>query len=124
MDNDLIDIDQENESPNDLAMNLIRWWERWRLPYNIFVIVIQGALLFLFISKHSYGTRHFPELLIFSLIYLFILNLCFCLGWGVPLLFYHYFKLKPTSKSSRIVLLILGTILTFILTLLVYSIVT
>ena len=123
MENDLIDDNTENQSPDALTMNLIRWWERLRLPYNLFVILLQVLLIYFFLDRTSFEARHPEQLLLFSLMYLFLMNLCFCLGWGLPLLNYHYFKFKPIYKISRIIFLVVGCILTFFLTVFVYALI-
>ena len=124
MENDLIDDNTENQSPDSLTMNLIRWWERLRLPYNLFVIVLQFIFIYVFIGvDHIGGVGDFLAIVIFSLAYLFLMNLCFCLGWGLPLLHYYYFKFKPISKSNRIILLISGCILTIIVTFFTYALI-
>ena len=119
MEDNLID-NELNETPNNEIMELIRWWERIRIHYNIVIV-----LLLVFIFMYEKSVRPFSATInsfdiIVSLIYLFLLNLCYCLGWGVPLLLSHYFKMSPASIPIRYTLLTIGVTFSVLLTLVVF----
>ncbi len=118
---DLID-NEDDKSSDSVVMELIHWWERRRIPYTILLILIVVYLVIVAQYEHPQRTYIRLEFIVVTLIYLFFANLFYCLGWGIPLIIYHYFKVKPTTKSVRLILFTMGVVLSVFVTLIFYSI--
>lgn len=118
MSDDLLDIGEEKSTDSSILTN-VRWWERMRIVYNIIIIGIIATSFFFVRSGYSYGYsyRRVTERIIVLGIYLVIVNLFYCLGWGLDLLLRHYFKTKGFGKGLNISLFVLGTLLVALFTL-------
>lgn len=118
MENDLIDGIETNQNPNDFAMNLIRWWEKKRLLFNSIILLV--AFLGVALASTSNSGRidqlYESEFFILSLLYFILINACYCVGWGIQLLAFYYFKIQHHSNALDIVLFVLGTSFTSLVT--------
>jgi len=91
----------------------VRWWERNRWVYNL-VVLVSGSIP---IYNDIASLQNF-DTIVFIIIYAFLANICYCLGWGIDLLGAYYFKYRFNGQVTRMLLLVLGTVGAFLLTLL------
>lgn len=105
----LLDHSEEDQSPAERLLEAVLWWERRRLVYTL--ILLGGVLQSIFME----GQGHLDngELLLLVGFYLFMANLCYCLGWGSELLLWVYGKI---FFRGRQLLFIIGTLLSLALT--------
>ncbi|NVK65416.1 MAG: hypothetical protein HWE22_12565 [Flavobacteriales bacterium] len=115
MEDQLIDSETE-EAPKDVILDIIRWWERKRILFNVLQVGIVLFVLFFFYNGSSISAILRSEFIFQSLLYFLFVNFCYSAGWGVHLLLYYYFKTKDTSHILDIVLLILGSLFTSLVT--------
>lgn len=110
------DILQESETEIRLEKikSHIAWWERKRLFFNI-ILFATGFLPFVFYNMINV---FFSPFLIFVFIYAVVANLCYCAGWGIGFLIWHYTKRIEFLNRANWLFLILGLILSIGLTLL------
>lgn len=91
----------------------VRWWERIRWVYNM-VILISGSIP---LYNQTELLNDF-EIIFLIVIYVFFANICYCLGWGIDVLAAYYFNYRFNGQVTRMLLLVLGTVGSFLLTLL------
>lgn len=70
-------------------LSLLRWWETRRLAYNKAVgaaglVTLAGASLISALPPHTMGLE-LPGMLIGSVVYAFLANACYSLGWVAEL---------------------------------------
>lgn len=110
-------LDDHQTTVDSKFYNLMAWWEKRRLTYNLYVgsVGLVASIFACFInsvSSDNVGT--FIALLIFGLFYLCFANLCYCLGWGIECLLVYYFK-QDLSVGVRRIFYILGTLVSLLL---------
>jgi hypothetical protein len=103
-DNDLLDdsITLKDQS----ILDMIQWWEKRRLIYNLIVGLVGLFAAFVIISKPN-PTSFFEILWFPALPYALFANTAYLAGWVLELLLRYYFKITLTV-SSRQTLLWLG----------------
>ncbi|MDG1331584.1 MAG: hypothetical protein P8P74_04595 [Crocinitomicaceae bacterium] len=108
-------IDSEiDESPKDVILGIMRWWEKKRLLFNMIILSIIAIVISLHLVERPNSYRYIfgGGFIIQSIFYFVFINICYCLGWGVQLLRYYYFKTQYDSKALDYVLFIFGTLVT------------
>jgi hypothetical protein len=109
-------IDTElKESPKDIVLGIMRWWEKKRLIFNLIILsIVILAIGTCFYQRPNSLARVFDiPFFTQSLFYFIFINVCYCAGWGVQLLVYYYFNIQyDDSKYLDYLLLILGTLFT------------
>ena len=80
------------------VFSTIKWWEKRRLKFNL--IIISAVFIPVFMVWDLLNNIDLPLMLFFLFINLIIGNIVFCLGWGVELLRWHYFKIKSIGKNN------------------------
>ncbi|MCJ8290199.1 MAG: hypothetical protein HRT58_11100 [Crocinitomicaceae bacterium] len=117
MEDNLID-NELNESPKDVIIGIMRWWERKRLLFNMMTLgIIMLAVIPFTISKVD-GVSYILSgpFIIQSLFYFLFINIAYCAGWGIQLLGYYYFKIQYDSNALDYVLFIIGSLITGLVT--------
>jgi len=76
--------------PNDAgALSVIGWWERRRIPYNLFVgvVALVCLVLYCFFLQASVFLEHGEDLFepMAIIIAPFVINLCYTAGWVMQL---------------------------------------
>lgn len=115
MDDHLID-NELNEIPKDTIREIMSWWERKRLLFNLIIV---GIALLVLIPNLIAGSLYIAVdlgILIRSAIYLIFINCCYCAGWGTQLLRYYYFNFQNDSNALDYVLYTIGTLFTGLFT--------
>ena len=115
MDDHLIDSEL-NEIPKDTIREIMSWWERKRLLFNL---IIAGIALLALIPNLIAGTINNTlglSFIIQSAVYLIFINCCYCAGWGIQLLRYYYFNFQNDSNALDYVLYTIGTLFTGLFT--------
>ncbi|MFT5645709.1 MAG: hypothetical protein ACI976_000383 [Aureispira sp.] len=104
-DNDLLD-DAEILQDQSI-LDLIQWWEKRRLLYNIIVGLTGSVALLLLLERRYYIS--FSEIALFLVLpFGLFANIAYLAGWIIDLLLRYYFKIT-LSLSSRQTLYWLGT---------------
>lgn len=110
-------IDNElNETPKDVILGIMRWWEKKRLLFNAIIIGIALIALIQAFLTGSMNNHLGFSFFVQSAIYLIFINCCYCVGWGLQLLRYYYFNLQSDSKSLDYILFVGGTLFTGLVT--------
>jgi hypothetical protein len=88
-------------------LDLIQWWEKRRLLYNIIVGLTGSVALLLLLERRYYIS--FSEIALFLVLpFGLFANIAYLAGWIIDLLLRYYFKIT-LSLSSRQTLYWLGT---------------
>jgi hypothetical protein len=109
----LLDEEQIIQYGDRSFIENVHWWERTRWVYNL-VVLVSGSIP---IYNRTELLNDFDVITII-VIYGFLANICYCLGWGIDLLGAHYFNYRFNGQVTRMLLLVLGTVGSFLLTLL------
>jgi len=94
-------------------LEIIQWWERKRLIYNIVLITISIAGLFL--KSEVPNSVLTINSFIVLLIWVIGANAFYCAGWGIEIFIFYYFKIIPL-KRYRIILFAMGILISIIWT--------
>ena len=116
MNNDILDLTEEKSTDSSILAT-VRWWERMRILYNIIIVGIIITSFFFVHYGFDFSSIRFQERLFVMGIYLVIANLFYCLGWGLDILFRHYFKIGGFNKAINITFFTVGTLLIALFTL-------
>ena len=103
-------IDTKNQSKKELSipMEMVNWWEKKRLIYNL--IIVPMTILTLALFWKYVGTTISRPALIFDAFWMLVwCNVLYTSGWVGGILRHHYFKSYPLPSSGRWFLFILGT---------------
>ncbi len=120
LDNELLDtLEKQGEPKSDQAMDVIRWWEKKRLVYNI--IVILAEIMMTISMSHGVYYHGIPYLLFGSAIFTFFANVSYTSGWSIELLGKYYFPNLEINETHRIVFFTLGSLFSVFVTINVYS---
>jgi cytochrome bd-type quinol oxidase subunit 1 len=104
-DNDL--LDDAGILQDQSILDLIQWWEKRRLLYNIIVGLVGSAAVFFMLERNHYIFS--SEVLLFIVLPFGIFaNIAYLAGWVIDLLLRYYFKIR-LSLASRKTLYWLGT---------------
>ncbi|CAA6799067.1 MAG: Unknown protein [uncultured Aureispira sp.] len=94
-------LDDANISQDRLILDLIQWWEKRRVLYNI-IVGLTGLLALLKITGGG-ADAHFYDILLFvALPYGLFANIAYLTGWVMDLLLRYYFKITITLSVRRI----------------------
>lgn len=117
-DHDLLDDARIRQ--DQLIMEVVQWWEKRRLLYNVIVGLMGSLVVFVALQRYYYVS--FSEILLFMILPFGIFaNVVYLAGWVIEIFLRYYFKVTLGS-TVRQVLFGLGTLLSiapFILALLV-----
>lgn len=113
----ILDIENiRREEP--IIMEIVNWWEKKRLIYNIIIIVLELIMLSMYWEiVEAYSTAH---AILGSIVYTIGANVFFSIGWGIEILSLYYFKTTDFLEKTRVLFLVLGIIVSIILTIGVY----
>ena len=95
--NDILDA-QPTKHDISSSKEIIAWWERKRLVYNL--IIILCSISFSMLGKWPIRYYVLDHLLLVAPIHLFLANIFYSFGWGGELLINYYI---PTFKLPSIV---------------------
>ena len=101
---------ENTNNANDIQTS-IKWWEKKRLTYN--VISLLGGILVHFLRNavpNGIGNYNFTEDILFWLV---ICNLFYCGGWCLEILLNYYFKFRFFNNKFRLLLFVIGCLLSF-----------
>lgn len=107
-------LDSPLENAPDTAMDIVGWWEKRRLPFNM-VVVGTGLVGFLVLGVKIREPMAFVTGCIF---YLFMANAAYTAGWVSELLLHHYSRGRWSIARHRQLLYGLGMLGSLLLTLL------
>lgn len=97
---------------------ILSWWEKRRLWFNLLIVAIQFLVTYSMpIGLENFGMN---EAIVLSIFYLIVANICYCLGWGIEILLWYYFKSYKASVTFRLALFSLGLAFSALLTYFVY----
>ncbi len=100
------------------VLGIVRWWERHRLLYNLFVLLALGLTSSIFIKGILFfGVGNF---ILVSIAFMLVANMGFCAGWSVEILQLFYLK-KQMPFGIRRILLVVGIIFSILLTFSIYK---
>lgn len=84
-------------------LDMIQWWEKRRLLYNV-IVGLSGILTSIIIMK-LHRSIAFSEILWYAVLpYGIFSNLAYLVGWVFELLLRYYFKIKLNLSSRRTLL--------------------
>lgn len=96
---------------NELILtNSVKWWEKRRPIFNL-IVGFTGVITLLIVAKF-FGKEEFIGLIIYGL----VVNLFYSLGILLELFDYYYFNNRIGLKRFRVLFLILGTLISFFIT--------
>jgi hypothetical protein len=105
-------LDDARIRQDQSILDMIQWWEKRRLLYNL-VVGFVGLLAVVFLSQKQHPVP-FGEILWFAALpYALFANVAYLAGWVLELLVLYYFKIA-LNLSSRQTLLWLGTIISIV----------
>jgi len=91
------------------SLEMVRWWERKRLIYNL--IIVPMTILTLFVLWEDVGVAINEKALLFDAFWMLVWsNVLYTSGWVGGILRRYYLGSYPLSNSGRWFLFILGTI--------------
>lgn len=99
-------LDDDGIGQDQLILDMIRWWEKRRLLYNVIVgaFGLSGILIIL----NRYHSVSFLQLLQYAALpYGIFANIAYLAGWVLDLLLRYYLNIK-LNVSSRQTLFFLG----------------
>lgn len=98
---------------NEAILDMVKWWEKKRLYYNLVVVGISVFTIWGLWSKAFVAGG--PQSVILTLItHIVGANLFYCSGWGIGILRFYYFKGEHMPNQARWLLFIAGTGVSFI----------
>ncbi|MDX2304761.1 MAG: hypothetical protein NW226_18265 [Microscillaceae bacterium] len=78
-------MDQSEEIPEySDTMELVRWWEKHRIHFNILVGL--SGILGLWVYRTYNLIYYYPEILLEMVIYGILANICYTMGWALEIL--------------------------------------
>lgn len=99
MNNDIIDIfdDDLRKKPIDIIL----WWEKKRITYNI-IVLISIWVVYLIESSLSNNSQYYWAGYFHDVFMCLILaNLSYCVGWFFELVYYNYYDSFLTERESK-----------------------
>lgn len=97
-DNDL--LDDVNIRQDQLVLDMVQWWEKRRLWYNIIVGLVGSATVLLVLKQYHYIS--FSDILCFAVLpFSLFANIAYLAGWVIDLLLRYYFKTALSLSSRR-----------------------
>jgi hypothetical protein len=112
----IIDAPKQNTSEISVVKEMIIWWEKRRIIYNIIII---GLSAFLMYDFWDYPWRKIVggvTIILEAIVFIFIANAFYTLSWGFGVLRHNLFKTKGLHKTGRWILFILGTGISIVIT--------
>ena len=89
-------------------MDIVRWWEKKRLLYNLFVVLLTTVIIWS-LWEHT-GPFISKKALIYHAFWLIVCsNVLYTGGWAGGILRRYYLKAYPFSNTGRWILFIAGT---------------
>jgi len=118
MQNDeLLDFQEKPQQANEYK-EIIRWWERKRIIFNLVIIFVQVIIaLDYWDGVLRWGIS---DVLIGSAFFLVIANGFYTFGWAMEFLINHYFSRFKLKPIHRWIILILGLAFSIFVTSIVY----
>jgi hypothetical protein len=103
------ELNDKSEKQLSIPMEMVNWWEKKRLIYNLIIVPMTVLTLVLFWKYVGATISHSG--LIFDAFWMLVwCNVLYTSGWVGGILRHHYFKSYPLPSSGRWFLFILGTI--------------
>lgn len=108
-DNELLDSDKGQEL--SVTQDMILWWERKRIYYNIILVIglylgisgLESRLFFFGIGNAI------QEVLVFLL----VANLCYMISWGPAVVMHRFFNYNGYTNTGRWVLFTIGSFISW-----------
>jgi hypothetical protein len=107
-------MDDANPENTDEILPPVKWWEKKRLSYNLWVGGT-GLIATLFCGLPVLMTTPFWVITHIAL-YGFVVNIFYSFGWGIEMLSLNYFNKNYTEKY-RHGLFVFGTLVSILITL-------
>ena len=107
--NFMSDSNQKTKKEISVSMEMVRWWEKKRLIYNLIIIPMTILTLSLYWKDVGVSIGH-KAIIIDALFMLAWCNVLYTSGWVGGVLRRYYLGSYPFSNFGRWLLFILGTI--------------
>jgi hypothetical protein len=107
---DHIDILDTPKPTHSLKKQIIIWWEKRRLIYNVLIIAFSVFLMYTFWDypmRTIIGTK---QVILDAVIFIFIANVCYTSGWILGIINHYLFNTKRSSNTIKWILFTIGTI--------------
>lgn len=95
---------------------MILWWEKRRLIYNVFLIGFSALLIYNFWDYPMRTIIGSEQIISNAIVFVFGANLFYSLGWGLEILRHNLYKANGLNKNKRWTLFTLGTFFSLIWT--------
>lgn len=120
MKEELLDTFMMEKVENTISQN-IAWWENKRLIFNLLIVGFE--LISISIFRNGANVLGFLNIFLLIIIYTFIANVFYSIGWGLIILteYYNLKKLTKFLNNLRIPFFILGVIFSIILTFTIFK---
>lgn len=112
----IIDAPKTITSEVSVVKEMIVWWEKKRIIYNVIII---GLSVFLMYDFWDYPWRKIvgsQNVIIDAIKFIFIANVFYSLSWGLGVLSHYLFKTKGLNKTGRWILFVLGIFISVVIT--------
>lgn len=114
--NKVIDSDAQRHMERSVVADMILWWEKRRIIYNVILI---GFSIFLMDAFWDYPLRKIvgTRQIILDAIYFVIgMNICYSIFWIFGVVGYFMFKSHGLSNRARWVTFVVGTLFSIVIT--------
>ncbi|MDX2360861.1 MAG: hypothetical protein QNK23_08650 [Crocinitomicaceae bacterium] len=99
-----------------IVKEMIVWWEKKRLIYNIFIIGLSVFLMYDFWDYPMRSIKGSGQIIMNAILFVFTANVFYTLGWGLGVVSHYLFKSKGLNNTGRWILFILGTLFSLVWT--------
>jgi hypothetical protein len=96
------------------VFEIINWWEKKRILYNIILIFIE--LIMCFVIWNGSLRWGLGSVVLFSIIFLICANAFYTIGWGLEVLAIYYFKNMNIASNTRLFAFVFGVLLSLVIT--------
>lgn len=116
----IIDAHKTNTPEKSIVKEMILWWEKKRLIYNVLII---GLSIFLMYDFWDYpmrsiiGTR---QIVWNTIVFVLGANLFYTSGWGLGVISHYLFKTNGLNNTGRWILFVLGTLFSLVWTIIYF----
>lgn len=107
-------LDAEFEKQKNIQFRqILEWWERYRLIYNVLLVVVEVLIIVIYWKgMHNYG---FDFALAHMILFNFSANAFYCFGWGFEMFLGYYYEWFAKNDGIRTLLLVSGVLISLLL---------
>ncbi len=115
-DHNQIDSIVTKDNKPTLVKEIILWWERKRLIYNLLIIALSVFSIWQYWDYPMRSIIGGKQIIINAIVFIFGANLFYSLGWLLGIANHYLFKTEYTSREKKWILFVLGTLFSLVWT--------